>query len=178
MKMLTIALVLLILIGCSGQPIAEDSVRNSDYQNAVDSMSEFETDERLAHYFEEAVAYAVFPRVIRAGAGFGAAYGSGWVFRKNTVPIGKVQVWQINAGPHIGAQYYQQILFFRNEKSLARFQRGTSEFAGQANLTAITAGISATPSYNNSVAVFTRARGGLMLEGSVGAHRYEYRPLE
>ena len=172
------SLVCSILVGCSSKPIQKESLTVSDYKSATDAVTQFKSDERLASYFSDAVAYAVFPKVVRAGVGFGAAYGTGWVFQGESVPTGKASVWQINFGPQGGAQYYQQILFFKTEKSLSRFQRGTLEFGGQANLTALTAGISSTPGYNNAVAVFTKVKGGLMIEASAGGHRYDYRPIE
>ncbi len=39
-------------------------------------------------------------------------------------------------------------------------------------------GVSKTPSYNEDVAVFTNIGGGLMLEGSIGGHRYSYKALQ
>ncbi|MFP6806093.1 MAG: lipid-binding SYLF domain-containing protein [Pseudomonadales bacterium] len=181
MKRLTIlltALLLVLLVGCTGQPINKESLGASDYMAATNAIAEFKANEKLVQYFNNAVAFAVFPRVVRAGAGYGMAYGRGWVFHDGESPTGKMTVWQISAGPHIGAQYYRQILFFKTEKSLSRFKRGTMEFAGQVNLTVATASISATPSYNNDVAVFTDVKGGLMVEGSIGGHQYNYRSVQ
>jgi len=178
MKIIGLLLTLLTLAACSSKTIDKASLQDSHYLGAVNAAKYFRADKRLANYFEEAIAYAMFPRVYRAGAGYGIAYGSGWVFRNGDSPIGKTSVWQLNAGPHIGAQYYEQILFFKTERALSLFQKGTLEFAGQANATFIAAGVSATPSYNENVAVFTNIRGGLMLEGSIGGHRYNYRPVQ
>jgi lipid-binding SYLF domain-containing protein len=177
MKRIGLLLLLMILAACSSKTINKESLTDSDYLGAVNATKYFQSDKRLTKYFDDAVAFAMFPRVYRAGAGYGVAYGSGWVFRDGSTPIGKSSVWQFNAGPHVGAQYYEQILFFKTERALSRFQKGTLEFGGQANATVITAGVSATPSYNENVAVFTNVRGGLMLEGSIGGHRYNYRPV-
>ncbi|CAE7149026.1 yiaT [Symbiodinium pilosum] len=148
------------------------------YLGAANAARHFQNDEHLQTYFEEAVAYAMFPRVYRAGAGYGAAYGHGWVFRKQGAPIGKTRVWQFSAGPHMGAQFYEQIIFFKTEEALALFQAGTLEFAGQANATVGVANVSATPAYNEGVAIFTNIGGGLMLEGSIGGHLYNYRAVQ
>ena len=177
MRLLVLLLMLGTLGACSSKVIDKESLNDSDYLGAVNAAKFFQADKRLAEYFDDAVAYAMFPRVYRAGAGFGAAYGNGWVFRDGGFPIGKTSMWQVNAGPHVGAQYYEQILFFKTERALSLFQKGTLEFAGQANATVLAAGASATPSYNEDVAVFTNVRGGLMLEGSVGGHRYHYQPI-
>jgi lipid-binding SYLF domain-containing protein len=178
MLRLMLLLMLGTLAGCSSKVIDKESLNDSDYLGAVNATKFFQADERLAEYFDDAVAYAMFPRVYRAGAGFGAAYGSGWVFRDGGFPIGKISIWQINAGPHVGAQSYEQILFFKTERALSLFQKSPLEFAGQANVTVLAAGASATPSYNEDVAVFTNVKGGLMLEGSIGGHRYHYQPIQ
>jgi lipid-binding SYLF domain-containing protein len=167
-----------LLAGCSSQPLNKDTLSEQHYQGAVNAAQFFRSDERLQTYFEEAVAYAMFPRVYRAGAGYGLAYGHGWVFRKQDAPIGKTRVWQFSAGPHVGAQFYEQIIFFKTEHALALFQAGTLEFAGQANVTVGVANVSATPAYNAGIAIFTNIGGGLMLEGSIGGHWYQYRPVE
>lgn len=167
-----------LLAACSSQPLNKDSLPEQQYQGAVNAAQFFRSDERLQAYFEQAIAYAMFPRVYRAGAGYGLAYGHGWVFRKQGSPIGKTRVWQFSAGPHVGAQFYEQIIFFKTEEALALFQAGTLEFAGQANLTVGMANLSATPAYNAGVAIFTNVGGGLMLEGSIGGHLYFYRPVE
>ncbi len=77
----------------------------------------------------------------------------------------------------MGAQYYEQILFFKTDAALELFKTGTLEFAGQVNATVASAGVAVTPSYNEEVAVFTSIGGGLMLEGSVGGHNYYFRAL-
>jgi lipid-binding SYLF domain-containing protein len=179
MKSLSLVfLVLILMTGCAGQAIKIETLEPSFYETASLSADVFRQEPRLSRYFDEAIAYAVFPGIIRAGVGFGAAYGSGWVLSDDDPPLGRVLVWQISAGPHIGGQQYRQIIFFKDARALRKFQKGTFEFAGQANLTALTSGFSATPSYNKSVAIFTLIKGGLMIEGSVGAHGYLYRPIQ
>ncbi len=173
-----VLLVLFLLAGCSSQPLSKANLSEQQYEGAMNAARYFRSDERLKSYFEEAVAYAMFPRVYRAGAGYGAAYGSGWVFRNQGAPIGKSRVWQFSAGPHMGAQFYEQIIFFKTEEALALFQAGTLEFAGQANATVGVASVSATPAYNEGVAIFTNIGGGLMLEGSIGGHLYNYRAVK
>ena len=137
-----VLLVVISLAGCSSQPINSKTLPQQQYQGALNAAQYFRTEEHMARYFEDAVAYAMFPRVYRAGASFGAAYGNGWVFRDDGPPIGKTRVWQFSAGPHVGAQFYEQIIFFKTEETLVLFQGGTLEFAGQANLTVATVNVS------------------------------------
>jgi lipid-binding SYLF domain-containing protein len=140
------------------------------------AIAAFRESGELQRYFEEAVAYAVFPASVRAGTGLGGAYGNGWLFEDGEV-TGRVVLVEFFAGADLGAQSYRSILFFRNHAALQRFRRGRFEFTGQANATVITAGKSLTPSYATDVAMFVQVRGGLLLEASVGAQRYDYFPL-
>ena len=46
----------------------------------------------------------------------------------------------------------------------------------QASAVAVTAGVSTDAAYNNGVAIFTIAKGGLMYEASVGGQKFSYDP--
>ncbi len=164
---------LLLLAACSSSPVVYDSERKTAAEAATTAFAQ---DERLAPFFEQAVAYAVFPSPIRGGIGFGGAYGIGWLFEGEAV-TGKVRVIQGTVGAQWGGQVYRQILFFRDFQALELFKRGTWEFAGQTNATAAVVGVAGTPSFNEEVALFTQVKGGLLLEASIGAHRYDFRAL-
>jgi lipid-binding SYLF domain-containing protein len=166
-------LAFILLAACSASPVVYDNDRKVSAEAAIAAFAE---DERLAPFFEQAVAYAVFPSPFRGGVGFGGAYGIGWLFEGEEV-TGKVRVIQGTVGAQWGGQVYRQILFFRDFQALERFKRGTWEFAGQANATAVVVGAAGTPSFNEEVALFTQVRGGLLLEASIGAHRYDFRAV-
>jgi len=97
----------------------------------------------------------------------------GIVFEQGS-PIGRATVSQATIGAQIGAQSYSQVIFFRDEPALRRFQRESFEFSAQATAVAATEGKSATTSYEAGVAVFNMARGGLMAEASVGGQKFRY----
>ena len=139
-------------------------------------MALFRQDGRLAPYFEQAALVAVYPSNVRAGFGFGGAYGQGLVFRGEEV-IGRTRVYQFSFGVNIGGEMYRQILFFKSEEAFERLFSGAMEFAGQANLAVATAGSAVTPSVNQEVALFAEVQGGLLVEATVGAHHYRFTPL-
>lgn len=173
LRFLAAALASLLLGACVMQPITYDEKAQ---RVAGEAIAAFRETGSLDRYFDEAEAWAVFPGTWRAGTGFGAAFGRGWLFEQGEV-TGRVQVAEFFAGADLGVQAYRTILFFRDETSLALFKRGRFEFTGQANATAITAGIALTPSYSQKVAMFVQVRGGLLLEASVGTQRYDFFPL-
>ena len=163
----------LLLGACVWKPVTYGA---PDREATGAALESFRSGGELARYFDEAVAWAVFPGSYRAGTGFGGAYGRGWLFEQGAV-TGQVQLLEFFAGVNFGAQSYRSILFFRTESALRRFRRGRTEFTGQANATLVTAGVPITPSYNRDVAMFVQVRGGLLLEASVGAQRYDFFPL-
>jgi lipid-binding SYLF domain-containing protein len=172
MKHTILIFVLLLIAGCIPSSVPESTER-AKAQAAVD---EFRSEPQLKSYFDDAIAYAVFPSAIRAASGFGGAYGAGWLYRQDDL-LGRALMFQISAGPQLGVSWYRQILFFKSEDALRRFENSTFEFAGEAEVAVGPLGGAASPSYSPEVALFTQLRSGLIVEASVGAHRYEYRPI-
>lgn len=164
---------LLWLSGCVWSPITYDEAAQA---KVLATEEAFRSSGALDRYFDEAVAWAVFPGSVRAGFGFGGAFGRGWLVEQGDV-TGRVQLAELFAGVNAGGQAYRTILFFRSDKSLQQFKKGRFEFSGQANATAVTAGKTLTPSYSQDVAMFAQVKGGLLLEASVGAQRYDFFPL-
>lgn len=162
--------------GCGVIPQRGETATQAELAAAEAALGEFATDERLEPFFSQAEIVAVYPNGFRAGFGFGGAIGHGLVFRGEQV-IGRTSMYQVSVGANVGGQFYRQVLFFKSEAAFERLMAGAAEFAGQANLALAQAGAAGTPSFNTEVAMFTQLRGGLLLEGSVGAHRYTFRPL-
>ena len=146
-----------------------------DVQRAIISFKK--ADPGIESFFESAAGYAVFPGIGKGGIVIGGAYGKGLVIVDEKVD-GYTSMSQATIGLQLGGQQYAQIIFFKDDTAIGHFRRGNFEFGAQASAVAITAGASATAAYDSGVAVFTRARGGLMFEGSVGGQRFKYTPKE
>lgn len=179
MKQLGIILILssLWLNGCAYVSISADKVSAKQHENLNQAVTHFRQDERLRQYFDESVAYAVFPMSLRMGTGFGGGYGDGWLVENGELS-GRCAMTQAFAGVNLGFTFFRQILFFQTQESLEAFKAGTFEFAGQGYLALGPWGKTLTPSYSAEVAIFSQNRFGLLFEGSVGAHRYDYRPFK
>ncbi len=165
---------LLLLSGCVMQPVVYDQQQADTLQSAI---AAFRAHEELAPFFDQALAYAVFPANWRAGGGFGAAFGTGWLLEGGEV-TGRALMVEAFVGANLGLQGDRKILFFREEKALDQFKRGRFEFTGPANASLATGGKAVTPGYHPDGALGVVVRGGLMLEASVGTQRYDYFPLE
>ena len=170
---LLVMISMLALSACVWQPVAYDDETAAQIEAA---RASFAAREELQTFFEEAVAYAIFPAQWRAGTGFGGAFGTGWLFEDGEV-TGRAVMVEAFAGVNLGVQAYRKILFFRSEGALDQFKRGRFEFTGQANMAHVVGGRAATPGYHPDAAMFVEVKGGLLVEASVGTQRYDYFPV-
>ena len=131
-------------------------------------------DPALTKWFEAAYAYAVFPRVGKAGIGIGGAYGGGLVI-KDDKTVGKTSLSQLTLGLQLGGQVYAEYIMFRDKTAFDHFTRGNFEMGAQVSAVAINLGASADANYDGGVAVFTIAEGGLMYEATIGGQKFKYR---
>jgi lipid-binding SYLF domain-containing protein len=110
--------------------------------------------------------------------------------------VGDTSMTQVTVGFQLGGQAYSEIIFFHDQRAFDAFTSGNFEFGAQATAVAITAGASAQAStggtgagasgtqnhaktaggYQNGMAVFTVAKGGLMYEASIGGQKFGYTP--
>lgn len=163
-----------------------------DYADAIGLFKEAGASAAL---FEASYAYAVFPVIAKGGFFVGGAHGRGRVYEKGRY-VGDTTVTQISLGFQLGGQAYSEIVLFQSPQDLARFESGKFALGAQASAVAITAGASAsagtsgtgasasgfetsavtTGRYQEGVAVFTIAKGGLMYEAAVAGQRFSFEP--
>lgn len=133
-----------------------------------------EEQPKLKNYFESAYAYAIYPSVGKAAWIIGGAHGSGIAFVDHQ-PVGSTTLTQASVGFQFGGESFSEVIFFENEASFSRFSSGSFEFAAKASATMITEGASADLAYEGGVAVFTLAKGGLILDASIGGQKFSYK---
>jgi lipid-binding SYLF domain-containing protein len=161
----------------------------------ADTIKVFRSAGQSAKFFGNSYGYAVFPTIGKGGVGVGGAYGKGRVYAKGA-HVGDASMTQLTVGLQLGGQAYSQIIFFQNKAAFDKFTGGNFEFGAQATAVAITAGASAqattggtgagasgtqshaktTGDYQDGMAVFTVAKGGLMYEASIGGQKFSYKP--
>jgi len=128
----------------------------------------------IENLFYEAYGFAIFPVITKAGLGIGGAGGKGLVFQDKTV-IGRASLAQATLGLQAGGQQYQEVVFFENKEALDKFKAGKVKFSGQASAVALKAGASVDIDYQDGVAIFTKIKGGIMAEASVGGQNFKYK---
>ena len=146
-----------------------------------------------AGFFKSCYGYAVFPTIGKGGFVVGGAHGKGRVYRHGRL-VGDTTMTQVSVGFQAGAQAYSEIIFFQTRLDFARFESGKFALGAQASAVAITAGASASAStagtsagmsgternattigrYQDGIAVFTVAKGGLMYEAAVAGQKFSY----
>jgi len=201
-------LVLLVIVSAVVVPAARaDDVPTDPYKAAADkiplerdrlavkaALVEFAEAPQLASFFENCFGCAVFPTVGKGGFVVGGSHGKGWVFKHHDV-TGYSKVTQVTVGFQAGGQAFSQIIFFEDAAAYARFTSSDFEFGAQASAVALNAGANAATStvggsgagagnaqskrdYTDGMAVFTKAKGGLMYEAAIGGQKFIFRPLK
>ncbi|WP_219012372.1 YSC84-related protein [Shewanella algae] len=163
---------------------------NGSYSSAI---ATFKQASETHKFFDSAYGYAIFPTVGKGGLGIGAAYGKGRVYRGG-VYTGESSMTQVSIGFQIGGQAYSEIIFFKDEQAYRDFTSGSFEFGAQASAVAINAGANAQAgttgnsagagqsggsqaakaAYINGMAVFTAAKGGLMVEAALAGQSFTF----
>jgi lipid-binding SYLF domain-containing protein len=182
-RFFSLATALLIVAGVAHADKYSDTI--SLFKNAGESSS----------FFHRSYGYAVFPAVGEAGFVVGGALGKGRVYVKGQL-VGDTTMGQVSVGFQAGGKAYSQMIFFEDKRALDKFESGTFEFAAGASAVAITAGASAsvgtsgtsagasgtenhasaTGAYQDGMAVFTIAKGGLMYAASIAGQKFSYTP--
>lgn len=177
----------LLMLMLSTQVLAQEQQNDTK-----DALAHFYKSPQTQPFFHSAYGYAVFPSVGKGGFWVGGAYGSGVVFKANRA-MGFAKLYQLSIGLQFGGQAFSEILFFQDKRAYDRFIDGGLELDAQASAVALNEGASAkvgtagagmnagsdymTKSYINGVAIFTRTKGGAMIEASLAGQKFTYDPM-
>jgi len=162
-----------------------------------DTVALFKQAGASAGFFRSSYGYAVFPTIGKGGFVVGGAHGKGRVYKEGRL-VGDTTMNQVSVGFQAGGQAYSEIIFFQTRLDLARFESGKFALGAQASAVAITASASASTStagssagasgtqqnattagqYQDGMAVFTIAKGGLMYEAAVAGQKFSYEPRD
>jgi lipid-binding SYLF domain-containing protein len=161
-----------------------------------DAIEVFKKSPVVKPFFETAYAYAVFPTVGKGGIVVGAAYGKGKVYREG-IATGTATLAKMTIGSQLGGQAFSEIIFLQDKRAYDEFTSGSFEFDANVSVVAITAGAqaqagsigatagaSAGPAtgkqagnrYRKGMALFVHAKGGLMVEATIGGQRIIFEP--
>lgn len=184
----------MVLVTCALTGPAFAAGNDAAYDAAVKN---FRDQPATAPFFEDSVAYVIFPTIGKGGIVVGGAYGKGRVYKGGRY-VANVEMGQLSVGFQLGGQAYSEIIFIRNEDTFKDFSDGDFEFGAEASAVALTAGAQASATtkgatasagtsaentensaarWYRGMAVFTIAKGGLMYQASIGGQAFDYQPL-
>ena len=144
----------------------------ADVKKAEETIQAFRKSvQDLKVFFKKAYGYAVLSTVGKGGIGIGGAYGKGIVYQKGK-RIGTTSLKQVTLGFQLGGQAYSEVVFFKDKETLDAFKKGSFELGAQASAVAVKSGASSDAVYDNGVAIFTMAKGGLMYEATVSGQKF------
>ena len=172
-RTLLIAATVLALTGAAVGQVAWAEATDKEVQEALAEFNR--TNPKVKPFLDEAHGYAVFPSVGKGGLGIGGAHGNGLVYQNGKI-IGATSLSQVSIGFQAGGQVFREIIVFQTKESLDRFKGGNFEFDAKAGGVAVTASASFDTAYENGIAIFTMAKGGLMYEATVGGQKFTFEP--
>lgn len=160
-----------------------------------DTISLFKNAGESAVFFKNSYAYAVFPNIGEGGLVVGGAFGRGRVYMGGKL-VGDTTMKQLSVGFQAGGKDFTQIVFFQDKGALDQFESGSFEFSAGASAIAITAGANVSAGtngvtsgasagkrnattdgiYNDGIAVFTIAKGGLMYAATLAGQKFTFKP--
>jgi lipid-binding SYLF domain-containing protein len=158
-----------------------------------DTISLFKNAGESATFFKNSFAYAVFPNIGEGGFVVGGAFGRGHVYVHGQL-VGDTTMKQLSVGFQAGGKDFSQIIFFQDKRALDQFESGSFEFSAGASAIAVTASANASVGtdgvtsgasggkrdattdgvYNDGMAIFTIAKGGLMYAAALAGQKFTY----
>jgi lipid-binding SYLF domain-containing protein len=131
-------------------------------------------DPEIETIFKNAVGWAVFPSIGKAGIGIGGAAGNGRVYRRGKF-IGTTTMSQVSVGFQLGGQVYSEIIFFQDDKTLNRFKQGQFELGANVSAVIVKAGMARTAGYKDGTIVMVMPREGLMYEATISGQKFTFK---
>lgn len=165
--------VALALGACVTAPVSVEGKADIERDAANTLAAAKAADPTLGSVINGSAGYAVFPKVGKAAAGVGGAYGKGVLYQGGRA-VGYCDLTQATVGLQLGGQTYAEIIAFETKSAVETFKQGNFRFTAQATAVALKSGAGANAKYQDGVAVFTMDEAGLMYEAAVGGQKFSY----
>ena len=139
---------------------------------------EFQTmDTALNRLFTSSSGYAIFPKVGEGSLIVGGASGNGVLYENGSM-IGMASLLKLDIGMQAGGQYFAEVIFFKTNEALNNFKEGEFEFSAEASAIALEKGVAIKANYDDDVIVIVKPEVGIMADLSVGAQKFEFKPMK
>lgn len=149
--------------------------KRSGEENAQRLIKELKAkDANIRKIFANAVGWAVFPEIGKAGMGIGGAAGNGRVYYKGKF-IGTSTMTQLSIGFQLGGQVYSEIIFFQDENTLNKFKNGKFELGANVSAIIIDAGLGKEAGFKDGTIVLIKPQKGLMYEATISGQKFTFK---
>lgn len=138
-------------------------------QQAIDTL--LATNDRAKAQFDESAGYAVF-RAAKAGFLLTGAGGTGVAVNRDSGERTYMRMGSGGVGVGAGVQKYRLVILFQDQERLARFVDGGWDTATSAQAAAGKAGVNATSSFVDGIAVYQLTDKGLMAQADLTGTRF------
>lgn len=179
MKKTTIVLIIAVLICWTFadpvQALFRKRHRRSGEENCqliIKGMKE--RDPAIQNVFDNAFAWAVFPRISKVGIGIGGAGGNGRVYQKGKF-IGTTTMTQVSVGFQLGGQVYSEVIFFQDEYTLEKFKNGKFELGANISAIVFDVGAAEAAGFKDGTMVFIIPDAGLMYEATISGQKFTFK---
>ncbi|HEY7868344.1 MAG TPA: hypothetical protein VIF59_03900 [Methylomirabilota bacterium] len=164
------------LAACASVAPSGEAARNQILQHSAAALRDMNrVDPGVDDLARKGHGYALFPEVVKGGAGLGGAYGRGVVYEQGQ-HVGYADLSFASIGAQLGGQTYSELIVFENKEALARFQQGTLEFTADASAIILNTGAAANARFVDGVLVIVRPLAGAMAEAAIGGQQFRYVP--
>jgi len=126
---------------------------------------------RARELFDQAIGYAVFTNT-KAALGLSGGAGSGVAIDKSSGKRTYMKMGTAGVGLGLGIKRYRVLMLFEKEKVFRSFVEKGWQGDAQAGAVAGTDGVGVQTTFHNGMAVFVRAKKGLMASADVSGTKY------
>ena len=165
---------LLSALGCSPSAAKLSEGQKLDLNRSTEvALKDFKANPECQPYFQQAHAWAVFPRIVKGAFVLGVSDGLGQVYEGDKL-VGWAKVGGLSLGASVGGQSFAEIIFFMSRPAIDRFKVGG--LTGQAEAAAVfgTHGAQSLSRGGADVAIFTANHDGLILAADLGGQTFEF----
>ncbi|HSE06880.1 MAG TPA: hypothetical protein VLK35_22225 [Methylomirabilota bacterium] len=171
---LVLALATASLVGCTTAPSPESGAALlAEATAALQDMDRMSPGlEALAR---RGYGYALFPEVVKAGAGLGGGHGQGVVYEQGQ-HVGYADLSMGTIGAQLGGQTFSELIVFENKAAMDRFKMSPVDFTAGAGAMILQNGASANARFIEGIAVIVKPITGAMAEATIGGQQIRYFP--
>lgn len=160
---LVLMLVTLALSGCTARPMTSIATLENNADRTLARLAR--ANPSAGDLIDDAAGVLVFPRVYKAGMGFGGEIGDG-LLREGGRTTGYFRIVSGSVGFQLGAQKHAQVIAFVDQRALERFKRSSGWTVGVDGSVVVadlgTSGQATTLQQNYPIVGFILGEAGLM----------------